>query len=587
VAVAWQDALYPKRQEILLDSPTGDLSDFPVLVVATDEIAIANADCASKRYRIYDWLGNLLSYDEDTYSEGASYVNLKSWASVPDLYASPAGDQNKVYLYYGYDPGSDQDDPTGAWDAWFEGVYHLGETSGTLYDSTSHNNDLTAYGSPTYGAAGPVGKGLTLAASSHQYLALGSAIVSAVPLTMELWYKPTAQSFARVLEINQAADPTQHFRLAHRGDISNYVEALSQNGGTYYYARSTAGSTNAAWNHAAAVFAAANSRTAYVNGGNSATDTGSVTPSGVNGTFVGAGYSPIGDWFDGDVDEVRISSVARPLAWLAYEVSNVKDADNAQTWGGEEASGTDYTQGISEALGLSDAASRVAGYARLQSENLGITDISARFVEYLREQADNAGISDSASRTAAFARDLAESAGIADTTLRLVDYARALADPEGLTDQTIRVAGFLRSIDDSEGLADLVAVLASVVYDLLISEAVGMTDSATRIAGYMRSVSDVEAVSDAVSRLLSMVRTISDSMDLQDAATRAANYLRTLSDGEGIADAFAFAGILVRMIRAISASLRKPAGAGERLRTPGVEEEELIQPGVTGETLEQ
>ena len=99
MAKSWDNANYQKRVEITIQSANVDsnLTDFPVLIVLSDSEAIANADMASKRYEFYDDGGTKLAYDEDSYTEGASYVNAEIWVNVGSVYASPSGDQNSCW----------------------------------------------------------------------------------------------------------------------------------------------------------------------------------------------------------------------------------------------------------------------------------------------------------------------------------------------------------------------------------------------------------------------------------------------------------------------------------------------------------
>jgi hypothetical protein len=46
-----------------------------------------------------------------------------------------------------------------------------------------------------------------------------------------------------------------------------------------------------------------------------------------------------GYYFDGIIDEVRISSVARSAEWIAYEYANMNPADGGLTWGAEALTG--------------------------------------------------------------------------------------------------------------------------------------------------------------------------------------------------------------------------------------------------------
>jgi hypothetical protein len=345
VTVAQQDVLYPKWQNIVVDSPTANVADFPFLLVLNDAKAIANADMASKRYRIYDWLGNLLSYEQESYTEGASYANALIWVKLPDAYASPTGDQNTVQVCYGYDPGSDQDDPTNAWDSYFDGVYHLpdGSTLSAL-DSTNHGYDGTVSGATAI--AGKVGGGANFD-HSDDFIYTGNVTrdyATAGAVTIEAWIKPAvASTTSYVMSILLHGSTTAYYPrvyLRYEGSLGKCYFDFSNN------TAETAGSLSKAiafnadeWHHIAAV---------WINGGTCDLYWDGVAQSaakeGIGNLFaVSARPYRIGKFVDSDtrlwyggMDEVRVSATGRSAAWLAYEHSNIADADNAQTWGGEE-----------------------------------------------------------------------------------------------------------------------------------------------------------------------------------------------------------------------------------------------------------
>jgi hypothetical protein len=80
-----------------------------------------------------------------------------------------------------------------------------------------------------------------------------------------------------------------------------------------------------------------------------------------NNTLYLGSYGP---YIDGLMDEVRISSVARSAAWIAYEYANMNPADGGLTWGAEESGpladsgiGTDAVALVTAKIGIADAGS--------------------------------------------------------------------------------------------------------------------------------------------------------------------------------------------------------------------------------------
>jgi len=97
-----------------------------------------------------------------------------------------------------------------------------------------------------------------------------------------------------------------------RGDIANDpIQIIQQGGGSSVLTLiSTSGCSANTWHHACAVFTSATSRTIYLDGGNSATNTTSSTPSGINQMNIGSFKTAAGNWFNGQVAEVGLWSAA-------------------------------------------------------------------------------------------------------------------------------------------------------------------------------------------------------------------------------------------------------------------------------------
>ena len=332
---AWADANYTKRMEIAVQTAYLDanVASFPLLAKLTNTQAIANADIASKRYDFYDHNGNRLAFEQESYSEGASYANFECWVGVPDLYASPSGDQNKVWLYYGYDYGADRDQPTAVWDSDHKGVYHMGEASGNLLDSTANGHNSTSVnGTPDYQQAGPVNFAVNFTPASEEYFAFGDVNdwdFGTGAMTVESSINTSTTDYMAIVAKNNA------------GFNPCWIQTVAQWPRVYMNAAERGASattvSSGTWRRVGFTRAADGTLTHYVDGVGAA-----------NGSYNsdistdGAGY--IGSWgpgyaaycFNGRIAEVRICAGARSAAWLKFEYRNMAEADNELTWGSEE-----------------------------------------------------------------------------------------------------------------------------------------------------------------------------------------------------------------------------------------------------------
>ena len=160
-------------------------------------------------------------------------------------------------------------------------------------------------------------------AASSQFLENGAAIVTAAPLTMACWYRPVATNAAYLLMMQGLFDAsTDYFYLYH--NLTNTVVAQTHATDTVFAATS-AGTSAGVWTHACAVFAAADSRAAYINGGSKGTNTDSRTPAGINRTLLGARYLTGSKslFLDGDLAEAAIWNVALDDAEVATLAAGV------------------------------------------------------------------------------------------------------------------------------------------------------------------------------------------------------------------------------------------------------------------------
>jgi hypothetical protein len=154
---------------------------------------------------------------------------------------------------------------------------------------------------------------------SNQYLNTASTPVAAVPLTLACWFRADDVTANRCLfELADSAG-ANGFRLLIAGAIAGdpvFADYLVTSGTN---AQTTAGYTANTFHHAAATFPNNTTVTAYLDGGNSATSTGSAlnpSPTRIN---IGARFSSssVGLFMDGRIAEVGIWNAALTAAEVA------------------------------------------------------------------------------------------------------------------------------------------------------------------------------------------------------------------------------------------------------------------------------
>lgn len=174
-------------------------------------------------------------------------------------------------------------------------------------------------------------------ASTDYFLAAGLPI-TAYPVTIACWYNSTDDGGGRVLCALNNPTNNDRLQIATAWNVAGdpLRAAAFLNSGSGSAASSTSAMTTSTWQHACAVFTSTTSRTIYLNGANSATDTTSVavTISGLTSFYIGksragspanASIAGIGIW-DAALTAAEAQALAqgvsplsvRPSALVAY-----------------------------------------------------------------------------------------------------------------------------------------------------------------------------------------------------------------------------------------------------------------------------
>jgi hypothetical protein len=118
------------------------------------------------------------------------------------------------------------------------------------------------------------------------YVRYASTPVTAVPLSIACWFKPTAigvsQGIFGLFASGSASTNFWRLNLGATGVVQAQANAGSSENGT-----SSAPATAGAWNHAVGVYSANNARTGYVNGGNGGSGSTTATPAGIDRVSAG------------------------------------------------------------------------------------------------------------------------------------------------------------------------------------------------------------------------------------------------------------------------------------------------------------
>lgn len=154
--------------------------------------------------------------------------------------------------------------------------------------------------------------------ASSQYLEHAAAVLTAAPFTMACWFRSDDAAVDQTLmSLSASGNDDNKLDLRASGTVAGDPVRFLTNASSI--AVTTSGYTANTWHHACGVFAAVDSRAAYIDGGSKGTSTASVTPAGINRTRIGvsAGSVTAGRFMSGRIAEAGIWNVALTDAEVA------------------------------------------------------------------------------------------------------------------------------------------------------------------------------------------------------------------------------------------------------------------------------
>lgn len=289
---------------------TTELLNFPVMVTLTPEstsnysgfapngadLRFANStQTVAIPYEIEQWDPN-----------GTSVI----WVRVPRL----ASQSDSIWMYWNNPAAADAQQPGQVWINGYLAVYHLGpEVDGKLPDSTSAKRDgtnLNTTSTPGVAGAGRAFNG------TNAYINCNSPFLSGLQeFTLTGWINPSALG-------NRIGLFGQNDAVEFGFDGGTNIACWTAGGGfvgpAYPYGLGE-------W-HYATIMGNASGLSLLVDaiplevGGNA---TGSHGSSGFTVKIGSAVWDASGNWYNGLMDEVRMSNVARPADWIAAEMASM------------------------------------------------------------------------------------------------------------------------------------------------------------------------------------------------------------------------------------------------------------------------
>lgn len=326
----WYNNSWSYRKELTVDptkvSGSSDLTDFPVLVSITDTDLISKAQTDGDDILFTDSAGTKLDHEIESYN--SSTGALVAWVQVTTLYTSS---DTTLYMYYGNASATSQQNVEGVWTSNYKMVQHLKETSGTHYDSTSNNSDSTSVTVTTQGSAAGQINGSDDFDGSNDVVNITES--SALRLTsagaISMWIKPDTtnqDTYAGLFAKSSGGDAGTISYSFFWDDDGGILLAYICNGTSCNSASiAEPGDTN--WHHIVFRWNGTKLRVYKdATGGIEQNQTVNAQSSSSHSVKLGGDTygadSGTDDYFDGKIDEVRVSNTSPSDDWITTEYNN-------------------------------------------------------------------------------------------------------------------------------------------------------------------------------------------------------------------------------------------------------------------------
>jgi hypothetical protein len=341
--LAW---LYRQKITVNSSSVDADLSNFPVLVNITDVtnpiFSKAQTDGDDILFTSSDE-NTKLNHEIEQYNSSAgtlcAWVNVTSLADLTDTV---------IYMYYGCSNAATQENKTGAWDANYQAVWHLKEdpsnhSTGFIKDSTANANNGSTEASMTSDdqVSGQIDGAIDFDGSNDSIAGIPKSLMQISPESIEIWFKTRSTAVSHLIWAGQntgngwGQNPEYHISLgayigaansnyvsAYFGDASNRQNDAGTFTGDPLFMKVAFTDTSEA--HQVVLTNTGTSGILYLDGVQVSADASAVinsTTSWNAGTLIGR-CGANSRFFNGIIDEIRISNMVRSAPWISTGYKN-------------------------------------------------------------------------------------------------------------------------------------------------------------------------------------------------------------------------------------------------------------------------
>ncbi|WPV01421.1 DUF2341 domain-containing protein [Mucilaginibacter sp. cycad4] len=307
---------------------TSNLTNFPALLSIQDNNLIISNTCADKVQNPngpnYDFAfvsgGSELYYQVESYNQTTG--TLLVWVQIPTLtYAA----NNVITFYYGSKSPTVTHNAAffaNTWASNYLAVFHFNEASytGSVADGTAGGHTGTASGMTSADlVTGKIGTAYSFNGSSKKITTNAVSVTGA--FTISAWVKLGATGLDQKVMTNQ--DATGGFSGGYKMGIytNNIPESESGIASNRLSIPNPTAFASGAWHYIQSVYTGLSLST-YVDGTQYKILPSIINPSANSNFYIGVGEGGTGFYFNGVIDEPRVSNVAKTADWLKAEYVN-------------------------------------------------------------------------------------------------------------------------------------------------------------------------------------------------------------------------------------------------------------------------
>ncbi|MFX0181445.1 MAG: DUF2341 domain-containing protein [Candidatus Hodarchaeota archaeon] len=352
----WEATSFRYRKNITIKESkvAEDLQNFPVLIDLYDSDLHLDVQANGNDILFTDVSGTKLDHELESFNQtyNSTHAHLVTWVRIPNLSSTS---DTIISMYYGNSNVESQENPSGVWDSNYLAVWHsdevvIDEDSGAPhYDSTMNANHGTQDGNDD--SSGKIGNGQNFDGSNDKLnvpptpslnptddvtisgwfkLHIGHSINSSTSQLLIEKFTSNNLDMAIILtgtNYNQGENGTLVFKIEN-GDVRyKWTRTKTWFAGVWYYFACVLDADNLV-NNMIYINGSDDTDTTDWSSGNNA-NLGWYDDWNIGGGNVDSGQLENGQaWFDGIIDEVRISGVSRSTSWVLTEYNNQYDPES-------------------------------------------------------------------------------------------------------------------------------------------------------------------------------------------------------------------------------------------------------------------